>query len=363
MRGPSFGVEEEFLLLDPLTGQPVPRNSEVADHAARRGVELQLEFTACQVEISTDKADSSSQLREQISQLRAAVSESAREAGALLVAVGLPPSGDAPLPLTERPRYRRIVDAMGMVAEERGNCGCHVHVEVPSRDAAIAVSNWMRPWLPVMLALTANSAIHRDTDTGHASWRRVKWARWPSAGPPPYFETPADYDAAVATLHDSGAVLDDGMVYWDIRPSVRFPTVEVRIPDVPATAADTVLHATLVRAAVMTALAAYERGEQAPRVPDHLLGAACWKAAHDGIGGRLIDVGGSARTVPATEVLRRWLTDLAPALTELGDHHWVCPAVRDLLRRGNGAVIQRSAWRRRHRIADVVEAAAAATLR
>lgn len=300
MSGPSFGVEEEFLLADPLTGRPALCNRQVAHHAARRGVELQLELTAAQVETATDKADCSASLREQISQLRRASSTAAQEAGAVLLAVGLPPSGESPIPITDVPRYQRMLTDLGKVTDERGNCGCHVHVEVPSRDAAIAVSNWLRPWLPMMIALTANSAIYHDADTGHASWRSVMWARWPSAGPPPYFDTAADYDRAVGMLLDSGAMLDDGMVYWDIRPSVRFPTVEVRVADVPATAAETVLYATLIRAAVMEALAAYERGEQAPPVPDHVVRAACWKAAHDGLGGRLIDVFGARGTVPRT---------------------------------------------------------------
>jgi len=363
MSGPSFGVEEEFLLVDPLTGRPVTCASEVAGHAARRGVDVQLEFTTSQIETATGKAYDSGQLRQEISQLRSAAAESARAAGALLLAVGLPPTlGNCTPAITEKPRYRRMVSELGMITSERGYCGCHVHVEVPSRDAAIAVSNWLRPWLPIMLALSANSSIYRDTDTRHASWRYMLWNRWPSAGPPPYFPSLADYDRAVAMLLDSGAIFDDAMIYWYVRPSVRFPTVEVRVADVPATAAETVLYATLVRAAVMTALAAYERGDQAPAVPEHIVATACWKAARDGISGRLIDVLGSGRAVPAAEALKHWLVDLRPALLELGDADWVCAEVRRLLRGGNGAIRQRQAWRQRGDVLDVVAVAAAETL-
>ena len=363
MSGPSFGVEEEFLLVDPLTGRPVPCSREVVRRAAHRGLDLKLEFTASQVEAATGKSQSSSALHEEITQLRAAAAESAREAGALLLAVGLPPRLGGCMPLTDTPRYRRMVEDLGMVTAERGHCGCHVHVEVPSREAAIAVSNWLRPWLPIMLALTANSAIYRDVDTRHASWRYMLWNRWPSAGPPPYFPSVADYDRAVAMLLDSGAIADDAMVYWYIRPSVRFPTVEVRIADVPATATETVLHATLVRAAVLTALAADERGEQAPAVADHVVAAACWKAAHDGMAGQLIDVLGSGRAAPAAQVLKRWLVELRPALLSLGDADWVCTELPRLRRRGNGAVRQRRAWNRRASALEVVAAAAADSLR
>ena len=104
---------------------------------------------------------------------------------------------------------------------------------MPTREAAIQVSNRLRPWLPLLLALTANSAVYRNTDTGYASWRSVLWARWPSAGPPPQFDSVDEYDAVVRMLRHAGAMLDDGMVYWDVRPSANFPTIEVRVADVP----------------------------------------------------------------------------------------------------------------------------------
>ena len=163
------------------------------------------------------------------------------------MAVGLPPTLPQEFPVTDTPRYHDIAERFGMIAHEQGICGCHVHVDVPDRDAAIAVSNRLRPWLPLLLALTANSAVYRNADTGHASWRSVLWARWPSAGPPPHFDSADEYDAAVHLLVHSGVIRDNGMVYWDVRPSANFPTVEVRVADVPATVAETVLFAALVR--------------------------------------------------------------------------------------------------------------------
>ena len=363
MSAPSVGVEEEFLLVDPRTGEPVPRNAEVARHAAERGVDLQLELTTCQVETATDKADTSTELREQITRLRLLTAEAAEAAGASLLAVGLPPTVPHHFPITDTPRYHRIADRFGMIAHEQGICGCHVHVEVPDRESAIAVSNRLRPWLPLLLALAANSAIYRNADTGHASWRSVLWARWPSAGPPPHLDSAAHYDAVVAMMLESGAMLDDRMVYWDVRPSSKFPTLEVRVADVPATAAETVLMATLVRASVMTALAAHGRGEPVPRIDDHVLRAAYWKAAHDGLDGQVIDVFDRWAPAPTARVLGQWLAVLQPALDELGDAEWVHAELGRILQAGNGAMRQRRAWREREDIADVLASAAAATLR
>ena len=359
---PSVGVEEEFLLVDPHTGEPVARNADVARHAAARGVDLQLELTTCQVETATEVAQSSSQLRQQITRLRQVAADAAGQAGAQLLAVGLPPTVPPSFPITDTDRYRSIGRQFGMIAHEQGICGCHVHVEVPDRDAAIAVGNRLRPWLPLLLALTANSAIYRNADSGHASWRSVLWGRWPSAGPPPHFESAEHYDAVVAMMLDSGAMLDDGMVYWDVRPSTKFPTVEVRVADVPATAAETVLLATLTRAAVMTALAAERAGEPMPRIDDHLVRTASWKAAHDGLDGQALDVTQDWAVAPTSAVLGRWLQVLRPALVELGDDEWVHAELARLLQDGNGAMRQRAAWRERHQIGDVLAVAAEATL-
>ena len=204
-------------------------------------------MTSCQVETTTDVANTSEELRTQLTRLRRIAAEAAEADGARLLAVGLPPTVPHEFPITDKPRYQQIAARFGMIAHEQGICGCHVHVAVPDRDAAIRVGNRLRPWLPLLLALTANSAVYRNTDTGYASWRSILWQRWPSAGPPPHFESADEYDAVVKMLQDSGAMLDDGMVYWDVRPSANFPTIEVRVADVPATVAETVLFAALVR--------------------------------------------------------------------------------------------------------------------
>lgn len=358
---PTFGVEEEFLLVDPA-GEPVPLNDVVAETAARHGVELQLELTSCQVETTSEVVSSSLDLRRDLSRLRRAAADAATTAGAQLLAVGLPPTLPHHFPVTDKPRYRRIAERFGMIAHEQGICGCHVHVEVVDREMAVAVSNRLRPWLPLLLALTANSAVYRNADTGHASWRSVLWARWPGAGPPPHFASVVEYDAAVQMMVETGAMLDDGMVYWDVRPSANYPTVEVRVADVPATVAETVLFATLVRALVMTAVTDEERGELMPNPTPHALKAAYWRASRDGLEGQLIDLADS-QTLEGTPVLLDVFVDLLkPALIRLGDYDAARSEMTRILAEGNGAARQRRAWRRRHDVSDVVADAASATI-
>jgi carboxylate-amine ligase len=249
-----------------------------------------------------------------------------------------------------------------MVAHEQGICGCHVHVQVPDRAAAIHASNWLRPWLPPLLALSANSAVYRDADTGYASWRSVLWRRWPAAGPPPFFTSPEDYDRTVRMLVDTGVILDKDMIYWDVRPSADFPTVEVRVADVPATVAETVLLATLIRAAVMTALEAHSQGDDVDRLPPAALRAAYWKAAHDGLSGRTLDLIAGRGAVPAREQLDALVQRVRPALDALGEYDRVTEELDRIATQGNGAMRQLRAWRKRGEVMDVIEEAAAATL-
>ena len=359
---PTVGVEEEFLLVDRDTGAPVARNEAVARHAEARGVKLQLELTSCQVETTTEVADTSDALRSELTRLRRVAAEAAEAGGARLLAVGLPPTVPHEFPITDNPRYRRIAERFGMIAHEQGICGCHVHVAVPDREAAIQVSNRLRPWLPLLLAVTANSAIYRNTDTGHASWRSILWQRWPSAGPPPHFDSADEYDAVVRMLQDTGAMLDDGMVYWDVRPSANFPTIEVRVADVPATVAETVLFAALVRGVVMTALDDERRGETLAPLAPHALRAAYWKSAREGLDGDAIDLAESHASVPAIDLLGGLVERIRPALEQVGDYEMVRSELSRIAEHGNGAMRQRRAWQRGHDVDAVLAEAAAATL-
>lgn len=338
---PTIGVEEEFILVDLTTGHPVSRNREVAVAATRRGVELDLELTSCQVEIATRTCSTTAEVLEQLRHLRAVVAESADEIGVGVIAAGVPPTVPDDFPITDTDRYRQIGRRFGMLAHEQGICGCHVHVGVPDRDIAVAVSNHLRHRLPTLLALSANSAVYRDADTGHASWRSVLWSRWPAAGPPPHLRSREHFEHLVSMFVSSGAILDDHMVYWDIRPSDHLPTIEIRVGDVQARADEAVAIAGLVRALVVTATSDIAAGVVAPVVETEVLTAALWKAAHDGIDGAGIDVLREVSS-PASQLASEMVSDVADALAELGDRAMIDTYIETLTRSGNGATRQRA---------------------
>ena len=249
-------------------------------------MELQLELTSCQVETATDPMHTAAELGDELRRLRRIAAEAAEECGAVLLAVGLPPTAPDEFPITDTPRYRQIADRYGMVAHEQGICGCHVHVAVPDRDTAVRVCNRLRPWLPVLLALSANSAVYRNADTGYASWRSILWGRWPTAGPPPHLESAADYDEMVQ--RPAGHRARCSTTAWSIGtrdPRPNFRPWKCASRTSPPRRRRPCLLATLTRAAVMTALNEIRCGATEIRIPEPLLRARYWRAARDGLTG------------------------------------------------------------------------------
>ncbi|ANZ41660.1 hypothetical protein BBK82_42640 [Lentzea guizhouensis] len=344
--GPTVGVEEEFLLVDPVTGVAVNRADEVVD-AARDlfGLELELELTSTQVETNTSVCRDAAQAGLELRELRRAVGRAAREAGCRAIAVGAPPLGDTTGVITDGPRYRRIAREFRALAAQQLICGCHVHVAVPDRETAVQVCNHVRPWLPVLGAITANSPFCRGADTGFASWRTTVWSRWPVSGPPPFFASWQHFQDVCAELLEAGTALDPAMVYWDVRPSARWPTVEVRVADVAASVDDAAFLAAVVRALVAEAVADVRRGVRPVPVPVETLRQACWRAARDGFAGDALDVR-SGRLLPLRQQLRLLLAQLKPVLEAHGDLPVVQRGIRLLNRHGCGADRQRRAVRR-----------------
>ncbi|GAA3446576.1 carboxylate-amine ligase [Planomonospora venezuelensis] len=358
----TLGVEEEFLLVDPETGRVVPAAPTVR---RRIGVPLaervQPEFTRFQIETNSLAHTDLRRLCHDLAELRTSVAEAAERAGARLVASGTALLGNTGLPpLTPSPRYERMARRYGALLYGQGVCGCHVHIGIGDRDEAVQVSDHVRPWLPVLQALTANSPIMEGADTGYASWRAVLWARWPSAGPPPRFSSAERYDALVEALLEAGAVLDRGMIYWYVRPSHHLPTLEFRGADTCATVGETVALAGLVRALAATALADVRRGLPPPEVDQTLLEAAYWRAARDGLEGDGLDLATGRRT-PMWKLVGALLRWVRSALEESGDLPLVTELLNRLHRRGSGAARQRAAYRPRHDVRDVARLLAAQT--
>ena len=136
----------------------------------------------------------------------------------------------------------------------------HVHVGIESREEGIGIIDRLRPWLPVVLALSTNSPFAEGRDSGYASWRAQVWSRWPTGGATELFGDPATYDALVEGLMATGAAMDPGMIYFEARLAEDWPTVEIRVADVCTDPDDAVVIAATVRAVASTAAREWEAG-------------------------------------------------------------------------------------------------------
>ncbi|WP_260613683.1 glutamate--cysteine ligase [Streptomyces sp. WAC07061] len=352
----TVGAEEEYLLVDPVTREPRPEAPKVvAEAAGELGERVTTEITAYQVEVRTDPHSRLDLFAEQVRSMRAAVVRAAARHGLGVISSGTPVlPHPLPPPMTEGPRYARSVAAFGALDDEQSICACHIHIGVPDLETALQAGNHLRPRLPALIALAANSPFWQGRDTGYASWRTMAWARWPAAGPPPYVESRAHFESLVAALTATGGILDRGGLYWDIRPSHHAPTLEVRVADATATAQDTVLLAAVVRALVDTALADIEAGRPAFRPSPEILRAACWRASRDGLTGEAVDLR-SHRLIPATAVMDELLADVSPSLRRHGDLDTVAAGWAALRAAGSGADRQRAAHRNHDALTGVVD--------
>lgn len=359
---PTVGVEEEFHLADLTTGALRPDASQVLAAARRRlGDDVDPELLRSQVEVGTATCTTLTEVRSELVRLRRGLADSAEAAGCALLASGTFPAPADEVATTDDPRYQAMVQLFGPTAREQVTCGCHVHVAVDEPTDAVTVVRRSRPWLPVLLALSANSPFQQGSDTSYASYRSEIWSRWPTSGPAPALHSHEDYEVLVQRLLATGVLRDRGMLYWHARRSQRYPTVEFRVADVCLAVDDAVLLAGLCRAVTQSCLLAEEQGEPNPDLPAEVLRAATWRAARFGVDGELLDPQAGV-PVPAADAVAALLAHVRPALEESGEVAEVDALVAAVLGRGSGARRQRSAFARRGDIQDVIEALARETL-
>ncbi|MET3174012.1 UNVERIFIED_ORG: carboxylate-amine ligase [Arthrobacter sp. UYCu721] len=356
----TFGVEEELLIVDPDTGEPLALADAMlsghrmaADDAPERpyalaakekaahddGTALTAELKLEQIETQTRPCLEYSELLQQIRAGRLLADQAATKNGARVAALATSPFGLASH-TTPDARYARMLERFGLTAQEQLTCGFHVHTFIESKDEGVAVLDRIRDKLAVLTALSANSPFWNGMHTGFESYRTQAWNRWPMSGPSAIFSTYSAYRRVVTRLLDSGVLLDEGMIYFDARLSRNHPTVEVRVADVCLRAEDAALIAVLVRALVESASREWRDGVEPAPVPTVLLRMAAWQASSSGLSGELLDFG-TFRPAPAVDVVRSFVDYLAPVLAEQDELSLARQGVEDIIARGTGSTEQR----------------------
>ncbi|MET0802938.1 MAG: carboxylate-amine ligase [Acidimicrobiales bacterium] len=356
MDGTTLGVEEEFQIIDRATGELVPRSDELVPAARRSlGDRVTAELNRCQVETATPVCADLGEVRAELVRLRSELDRVAEAIGCGILPLATHPwsSWQDQQVADDRARFREMEDRYQRVARQQVICGCHIHVGIEDPDRVVEVMTRVRPWIPVLLALAANSPYWNGEDTGYDSYRLEIWERWPTAGLPPALADRAAYDEVVDELREADAIEDATHLYWYLRPSDRYPTLEFRATDVCLDVDAAVCLAGLARALVRTCVADAQAGVPVGTASSSLLGASLWRAARYGLAEDLVSPS-SAAPLPAADVVRELLTRVGGALDQAGDREEVTALTEAILRDGNGARRQREALAQRGDPADVV---------
>ena len=253
----SVGVEEELMILDADTLEQRPEVETLLEGAEGRELpgRLKTELFASVVELNTEICATAHDALAAVVGLRAAAAEIAGRKGLAIAAAGTHPiSKPEEQEIANEPRYVEFVDYAGVSARRQGVNGLHVHVGVPSAAACLLALEGVLPWLPVVLALSANSPYLAGVETGLASNRAEVLAMLPRSGAPPAFASYAEWEAHVERLMRLRLPSDYTAIWWDIRPHPRFGTLEIRMPDQPTTVALTGAFVALLQALCVTVL-------------------------------------------------------------------------------------------------------------
>jgi carboxylate-amine ligase len=309
----SLGVEEELFVLDAETLEPALWPPELFD-----GTRLKAELFATVVELTTGVCDTAEQAAGELEELRADARRRAVSSRLVVGAAGTWPTAvSEQQPITDDPGYRAFVERTGSPARRQYCSGLHLHIGVPSAEGCMAALESVLPWLPVLLAVSANSPYVAGRETGLASTRAEILALLPRAGAPPVFSSYAEWERYAERLVELGLADRWTRIWWDVRPHPDYGTLEIRMPDQPTRLEATVAFAALVQALVASA----KKGRCADR---GLYAENRWTAARFGRDAELLHPDGS-RLVSVPDLLAELLERVAPAARRLGSEGLLAP--------------------------------------
>ena len=332
-----FGIEEEFFLADART-RGSPRAGLKAFHAAvkARLDTAEREQLQSQIEIASPPTADIAEARAHLSGLREGLSEIGSERGILSFAAGTHPTARwRDQSATDKARYHGIMADLRMVGQRNLVCGLHVHVEVPDPGKRIDLMGRLLPFLPVLLALSASSPFWQGERTGMAGYRTRAYAELPRTGLPELFADPADYDRYVDVMTRSGAIADATFLWWQLRPSLKYPTLELRVADSCTRLDDAICIANLFRCLVRRVVRDRTLNAGLTAASRGFIRENLWRAERDGVQATLIDEA-REQAVPMTQMVETLLTETAEDADALGCSE-VCAQARTIAAEGSSA--------------------------
>lgn len=311
MKEPTFtiGVEEEYLLVDlasrDLASNP-PQDFFSDCEAALEG-RVSPEFLKCQIEVGTPVCSDTTEARRELKFLRRTIAEKASRYGLAPIAASTHPFAEwMRQPHTDKERYNELHKAMQVVADRLLICGMHVHVAIEEPELRIDLFNQLSYFLPHLLALSGSSPFWRGRKTGLKSYRLAVFNELPRTGLPEHFESFSDYERMTAVLVKAGVIEDGTKIWWDLRPSARFPTLELRITDVCTRVEDTIAIAALFRCLCRMLYRLRRSNMRWRYYSKFLIAENRWQAQRHGTAAELIDYG-RGQLIPFADLIEEMI--------------------------------------------------------
>ncbi|MEM7428492.1 MAG: carboxylate-amine ligase [Pseudomonadota bacterium] len=344
---PSFtlGVEEEYLLVRKDSRDLVRETPEGLMEACSEALPDQVspEFLQCQIEIGTRVCKTVQEARSQLTHLRGTISDVAGRFGLAPIAASTHPFAKwTDQHHTERPRYDTLAKDLGGVVQRMLICGMHVHVCIEDEDLRIDIHNQLPYFLPHLLALSTSSPFWQGRDTALNSYRLVVFDALPRTGLPPQFGSFGEYERTAGVLVDAGLIEDTTKVWWDLRPSAHFPTLEMRICDVPTRLDDTVSIAALYVCITRMLYRLRLNNQRWRQYANFLIDENRWRAQRYGVSQGMIDFGLGA-VVPFADLMDELIELVHEDAEAMGCIDEI-EHVRKIVERGSSADRQRRTY-------------------
>lgn len=317
---PSFtlGIEEEYLVVDSETLDLVPLPDGLMQTCIDTlGKKVSPEFLQCQIEVGTDVCHTVAEARAELVHLRRTVKEACNAHGLAPIAVSTHPFARwHQQAFTDKERYRALEKDLGGVARRMLICGMHVHVGIEDEDLRIDLMNQFSYFLPHLLALSTSSPFWEGDDTSLKSYRLSVFDNLPRTGIPPQFGSFGEYERSINTIIRAGIIEDSSKIWWDLRPSARFPTVETRICDICPRLDHTIALAALTQSLFHMLYTLRRENKRWRQYDRFLIEENRWRAQRYGVTAGLIDFG-IGQIVPFETLLDELIELVTPHATAL----------------------------------------------
>lgn len=359
----TLGVEEEFMVIDPVNRELKSHEQKIVEGAQKiLQDQVKAEMHQAVVEVGTKICRNTEEARMEVSNLRQIVAQLAGDIGLRIGAAGTHPFSNWQHQLiTDHPRYSEIVNELQEAARSNLIFGLHVHVGIQSREMAIHIANQARYFLPHIFALSTNSPFWEGRNTGYRSYRTKVFDKFPRTGIPDYFNSIEDYDNYVKLLVKTNCIDNAKKIWWDIRVHPFFETIEFRICDCPMLVSETMALVALFQAVCAKLYQLRLKNMKFITYNRAYINENKWRAARYGLDGKMIDFGKEIE-VNTRALILELLDFVDDVVDDLGCRKEL-DYVHTILEHGTGADRQLAVYQEKNNFVDVVDYITSQTLK